>query len=78
MCVACTGSETGGLLVIEAPRWIGSRNLTDTDKRLFGVACSIKQHQPPPLPPSFTPLPPSLLPSSVRPLLVYSVAMDTP
>lgn len=50
-----------GLLVIEAPWWIGSRNLTDSDKRLFGVACSIKQHQPPPpLPPSFAPLPPSL------------------
>lgn len=57
--------------MIEPPWWIGSRNLTDSDKRLFGVACSIKQHQPPPL------LFPHPL-SSFRPLLVYAVAMDTP
>lgn len=39
--------------MIEPPWWIGSRNLTDSDKRLFGVACSIKQHPllPPPLQP---------------------------
>lgn len=53
-----------GLLVIEPPWWIGSRNLTDSDKRLFGVACSIKQHQRTPLPPSLSfPCPLFILPS---------------
>lgn len=42
-----TGTEAVGLLLIEPPWWIGSRNLTDSDKRLFGVACSIKQHLSP-------------------------------
>lgn len=56
-------SEALGLLVIEPPWWIGSRNLTDSDKRLFGAVCSIKQHQPPLHNHArfFTPLPSPLL-----------------
>lgn len=50
--------------MIEPPWWIGSRNLTDSDKRLFGVACSIKQHHPPPpLLPPLSSLPTSLFTS---------------
>lgn len=64
--------------MIEPPWWIGSRNLTDSDKRLFGVACSIKQHQPPPLLSPHLSFPPSPPLSSFLPLLVYSVAMATP
>lgn len=66
--------------MIEPPWWIGCGNLTDSDKRLFGVACSIKQRQRPtttnsPQTPQSPPPPPD---SSFRPLSVYSVAMATP
>lgn len=62
-----------GPLVIEPPWWIGCGNLTDSDKRLFGVACSIKQRQRPTTtnsPPKPLPPPPD---SSFRPLSAFGL-----